>query len=179
MQESGNRFRLFLVAQRTQYAKKLRSIAVIGALIAVLLYQTQWLGLRPGLAILLTNQAGLASILIWRWTRLNKDLDLSKMDLPNTDVGHTFAAVWLEGEERLIKNLALIENVCQMIGFATLGYEIWIATGSLWLAVAIGLIYPLTAYFGLVRGQHRRAIRRLRTEREALMSSKSERQHII
>jgi len=53
-----------------------------------------------------------------------------------------------------------------MIGFLTLGYAFWASTRSLWLSLAIGFVYPVTAYFGLTRGKSLEAIKRIRAAKQ-------------
>ncbi len=160
-------FLSFLVFERARHAKRSRFAAVIAALIAVLFYQTQWLILRPGLAILLVGQACVALALFLKNAKLQKDLDRTKAGAINA----TAFPAWFEGEELFVKRLALFENACQMIGFAALGYGIWVPTRSLWLALAIGVAYPATAYLGITRKRNLKTIRQLRTGKEEVTFS--------
>ena len=153
MHSGDDPFRSFLVSERSRHAKRARFAAMMAVLIAILAYQTQWMFLRPGLLILLAGQAGVVLALVLRNAQLSKELPLSD---------------WFEREELFLKRLALFENACQIIGFITLGYELWIATRRLWLALAIGALYPATAYFGMARPRNQQAVRRLRTEKEKI-----------
>lgn len=167
MRDGDDRFLRFLISERASHTKRSRFAALMAILIGILLYQTQWLILRPGLSILLAGQAGVVLFLMLRNAKLSKDLDRGKI----SDTEEVSVPVWFEGEEAFIKRVAVFENACQAIGFVTLGYEIWVATGSLLLALAIAVVYPATAYFGITRGRNLKAIRRLRTEKEKLAIS--------
>ena len=169
-----DRFLSFLILERAYHAKRLCFAALLATLIAILLYQTQWLMLRPGLTILLFGQVGLVLSLTLRNVKLSKDLDRRKIDTTEA----SFPA-WLEREELFVKRLAVFESACQIIGFATLGYEIWVPTRSSLLALAIGVLYPATAYFGITRGKNLKAINRLRTEKEQVENSEYVRQNDV
>ncbi len=165
MSGAPDRFLFFVAVERARHLKQLRFASFVAALIAVLIYRTQWLILRPGLMILLAGQAGAAAFLLWRNTALSKDLNrinvgaMAKEAIP----------VWFKKEEQFVKHLALLESVCQVIGFVALGYGFWMATRTVWLALAIGVVYPATVYLGMTRVKNLRAIKQLRTEKQEIL----------
>jgi hypothetical protein len=58
---SGNtadRFSSFVAMERSRHGKRLYTAIFVALLIACLLYETQWLMLRPGLLVLLIGQLG-------------------------------------------------------------------------------------------------------------------------
>lgn len=172
MHGGKDRFLSFLLLQRALHTKRWRFAAVMALFIAILSYQTQWLILRPGLTILLTGQAGVVFLLLWRNAKLSQDLNRWKAAAAEEPLPAGAAeeplSTWFEAEEKFVKRLAIFETICQMVGFVTLGYEIWVVTRSLLLALAIGVVYPATSYFGITRVRNRKAIRQLRTEKREL-----------
>jgi len=123
-------------------AKRFCTALLVAALISYLLYQTQWPALRPGLTVLLAGQLLDALALLWRGLQPK----------PET-------AEWLQAELRFTSRLARADTIFQTAGFALLGYALWTSTQNLLLALAIGVLYPLTAYFGMTRPRNA-AIRR-------------------
>jgi hypothetical protein len=142
MHQSAGRFESLRLLQRARHGQRLWIATLVGGLIAVLLYQTQWPGLRPGLLVLLAGQAGDVLALSWRrW-------QLTRLET-------------LQTEERFMRRLARFDLVSQTTGFLILGYAIWTSTGNLWLAAGIGVVYPVTAYFGITRARNAAALRNL------------------
>ncbi len=123
-----------LAEWRSRNRKQMRVAFFVAALLALLLWQTVWLRLRPPLAILLLGQFGTGMALLMRNRSLIRSAD------------PTFAE-----ELTFTVRLASFEYGCQMIGFAWLGYEFWAATNSLLVAILIGVVYPVSAYWGLAR----------------------------
>ena len=173
MQGALDQFVSFVVLEQTSHRKRLRFAGLVAAFIAILVYQTQWLVLRPGLLVLLAGQAGVAVALFLRSGRLAKDLDRAKAG----GLAEAAISAWFDGEELFVKRLALYENGCQLVGFAVLGYEFWLATRSQLLAFGIGLIYPATVYFGSTRGRSGKAIRQLKLQKEAVASGRGSASH--
>ena len=167
MQEATERFLSFLTSERARHSRRLRLALLLAALIAVLLYQTQWFILRPALAILLVGQTGAVLALLWKNRAITKDLDRWKT-APFEEVT---VLDWFAAEERFVKRLSLFESGCQLMGFAALGFEFWMATRSLWLAVAIGFFYPVSSYFGVTRRRNRDVIKKLRSEKQQVALS--------
>ena len=162
-----DRFVLFVEAERARHIKRWRVAALLAALIAVLLTQTQWIPLRPGLGILLAGQMGVALALVSRNLNLSKHLDSRR----NGAFGEAALPGWFASEESFVRRLSIFEAGCQMLGFMALGYEFWIVTHSLWLALAIGLVYPATAYLGMARRSNLQRVREIRNEREKQCAS--------
>ncbi|MDQ2774834.1 MAG: hypothetical protein M3Y57_07915 [Acidobacteriota bacterium] len=136
----------------------------MAALIALLIYQTQWLLLRPGLTILLAGQVGAVLVLCIKNTKLLRDLDCGKA---RASEAPDFLA-WFDEEETFVRRLAFFQNGCQMIGFVALGYEFWVSTRNLWLAITIGCVYPATVYWGATRRSNLKTIRRLRKQKKEI-----------
>ena len=165
MQGTIDRFLLFVVTERARHTKRLRLPSLMVVLIAILLYQTQWPVLRPGLAILLAGQAGVMVALFLRSVTLAEDLNRR-----NSGVLDGAAVVaWFAGEEAFVKRLAFFESGCQTLGFAALGYAFWTATQSLWLALAIGLVYPITTYLGITHRRNLKTLRQLEAEKQEIV----------
>jgi hypothetical protein len=72
-------------------------------------------------------------------------------------------------EERFIQRLTLFETACQVTGFLLLGRALWMATGSLLLALAIGVVYPMTLYVGLTRRKTAASLREIRQIRKVML----------
>jgi hypothetical protein len=68
-----------------------------------------------------------------------------------------------------VKYSAGFENGVRTIGLVVLAYEFWVPTRNLWVALALGVVYPVTAYFGMVRGNIARTIQQLRTQKSELL----------
>jgi len=130
---------------------------LVGALISYLLYQTQWPALRPGLMVLLAGQAVDALALLWR----------------GSQTASVLSAQWLNAELRFTNRLARIDTVFQTAGFLLLGFALWTSTRNSWLALAIGVIYPLTAYFGMTRPRNAAITRELTLKLEKLLEEGS------
>ena len=164
MGRSRELFFSFVVSERSHHARRLRFAGLMCVLILGLLYETRWWGLRPGLAILLAGQAGVVVTLFFRNKQLSKTLAARGTQAPQEN---SFTA-WFEGEEALARRLMFFESACQMLGFAVLGYEFWVATRSLWIALGIGVVYPITIYFAMTRRKHVNMIRHLVIKKEEI-----------
>ncbi len=144
-------------------SKQMRFALAVAAVIALLLWQTVWLRLRPPLGILLLGQFGVAVALFMR----SKSLAASaKTALPATEpqVHKTFSE-----EQSFSFRLATFEYTCQFVGFVWLGYEFWLATRSLPVAILICVVYPLSAYWGLARPRMAKRKRLLKSEEEKIL----------
>lgn len=139
--------------------KRLRFAALIAVLISALLWRTQWLALRPGLALLLMGQLCATAMLLYRTTALSRALSEAR-NQPRSD-----ALTWFASEQTFVRRLALFENSLRFIGFFLLAYGFWQATRSLWLAFAIGVIYPAAAYIGIDRKNLQRTLRELQVQK--------------
>jgi len=147
-----------LALQRNR--KQLRFAALVAVLIAALLWRTQWLTLRPGLALLLMGQLCATAMLLYRTTVLSKALAETRSR------SRSDALAWFASEQTFVQRLALFENALRFIGFFLLAYGFWQATRSLWLAFAIGVIYPVAAYFGIGRTNTQRTLRELQVQKK-------------
>jgi hypothetical protein len=162
MQGAGERFLLFVVLERDRHIRRLRLPSLTAVLIGVLLYQTQWLILRPGLTILLAGQVGVVVALLLRSTALSEDLNRLNAGVLNQEA----VRAWFEKEEAFARRLALFESGCQAIGFIALGYAFWVTTQSYFLALMIGIVYPATVYFGITRRRNLRMFKQIRAEKQ-------------
>jgi hypothetical protein len=152
------RFSSFVSIVRERHVKHMRFALVVAVLIALLLWQTQWIALRPALILLLLGQVGTAAILLNRRTPFSKSPDLDEAGM----------LAWFDTEAVFVKYLAVFENGVRAIGLLVLAYEFWMTTRNLWVALALGVVYPMTAYFGMVRGSISRTIRQLRIQKNEI-----------
>jgi hypothetical protein len=157
MPSPSDQFFSFIASERANHRRRLRVAAILCIIIAALLYSTEWIVLRPGLTILLIGQGGVACALLFRNHQLGETLGYQK----GGAIEKHFFAPWFDGEISFVRRLSFFESLCQIVGFVVLGYEFWIASRSLWLALAIGAIYPSAMYFGISRKANRKAIRDL------------------
>jgi hypothetical protein len=166
LNDATDRFLSFVAVERRRHSSRVYVASLVAVLIALLLYQTQWLYLRPGLIVLLGGQVGDVLALLLRSVQLASDMRNKKPGL----VTGAALNLWFKREELFIKNLAIFDGACQIIGFLALGYAFWISTSSLALALAIGLVYPVTFQFGISRRKVSGAIKELRNKRHELAS---------
>ena len=157
--ESASRYdqAIDLALQRNR--KQLRFAALVAVLIAALLWRTQWLTLRPGLALLLMGQLCATVMLLYRTATLSKALAKTRSR------SRSDALAWFASEQTFVRRLALFENALRFAGFLLLAYGFWQATRSLWLTLAIGVIYPVAAYFGIGRTNTQRTLRELQVQK--------------
>lgn len=165
MQGAPSRFVQAVAHARQRNSTHLRFAALVSILIGALLWRTQWLTLRPGLIVLLIGQLGATTILLYRRLTLKKNL----YEAESGDGSE--APLWFALEATFIKRLAVFENGLRLIGFVLLAYGFWVATRSPWLAVAIGIVYPITAYFGIGRANTQRTLRDLEIQKNKLEAS--------
>jgi hypothetical protein len=158
MRSAVEQFSSFVALARQRHAKHIRFSLLVGLLIAALLWQTQWITLRPALFLLLIGQFGTAAILFNRRAALSKRLDLDKAGM----------LAWFDTEEGFVKYLTAFENGIRTVGLMVLAYGFWLPTRNLGVALALGVVYPIIAYFGLVRGNLARTIRQLRMQKSEL-----------
>jgi hypothetical protein len=156
MQSALERFLSFVTLARQRHVKQMRFALLVAALIALLLWQTQWLTLRPALLLLLIGQLGTSAILFNRRIALSKKLDWDEAGM----------LTWFVTEEKFVKYLAVFENGVRTLGLMVLAYGFWVSTRNLWLALTLGIFYPVIAYFGMVRGNLSRTIRRLKSQQD-------------
>ncbi len=136
----------YVVAARARYAKQMQSSGLIAVLLAVLLWETKWPSLRPGLIVLLVSYAGSALLAFYR-----------KQDASS-------GPSWFDREQRWLTRLMLFETISRTAGFLALGYGFWVPTRSVTVAVLLGVVYPAATYFGLERRKYQRRMRALRAE---------------
>jgi hypothetical protein len=157
---TNERFLSFVEAVRRRHQKRFYTASLVGALIALLLYQTEWLYLRFGLVVLLVGQAGNVLALLVRNYQLARDVKQKNSGIVN----------WFEREEFFVTYLAIFDSACQMVGFLGLGYAFWISTRNAWIALAIGVVYPATVYLGITRRRHVGETSELRAKKQELQS---------
>lgn len=165
MQGAPSRFVQAVAHAQERTTAHLRFAALVSILIGALLWRTQWLTLRPGLIVLLVGQLGATAILLYRCLALKKNLREAQSG------GESEPLLWFAWEAAFIKRLAAFENSLRIIGFVLLAYGFWRATKSPWLAVAIGVVYPIAAYFGIGRASTRRTLRDLELQKNKLEAS--------
>jgi hypothetical protein len=158
MQMALERFSTFVAQARQRHARNLRFALVVGVLIAVLLWQTQWVALRAALFLLLLGQIGTAAILFHRQRALGKLQPLNASGM----------LAWFASEERFVKYSSAFENGVRTLGLLFLAYAFWMATRNLGIALVLGVAYPVTVYFGMVRGNVARAVRQLKSQRSEI-----------
>jgi len=168
MQDSTARQLQVIALAQARNARHLRFAALVAVLVALLLWRTQWVTLRPGLIVLLIGQLGAALLLLYRNASLSRDL----RRLQNTSsAAERSSLTWFDGEEAFVKRLALFENGLRLVGFALLAYGFWLPTRSIFIALAIGVAYPVTAYFGIGRRTTVRTLRDLEAQRNELQAA--------
>lgn len=165
MHGAPSRFAQAVAHAQQRNSAHLRFAALVSILIGALLWRTQWPTLRPGLIVLLIGQLGATAILLYRSLMLKKKLH--EVD----SGGESEPPLWFASEAAFIKRLAIFENSLRIIGFLLLAYGFWKATKSPWLALAIGVVYPIAAYFGIGRANTRRALRDLEIQKNKLDAS--------
>ena len=155
------------ILAHTDHSRNKKAAALLGALMAVLLWQTRWPSLRAGLVVLVMGQLVVVAMLTRRNWAIAKSLEgLRKENGPGADL-----LGWFDQEESFAKRLTLIENAIRLVGFLMLAYGFWYATGSIAVAVLLGIFYPVIAYFGIVRKKHLRNISKLKAQRSHLQKT--------
>lgn len=162
MNAAADQFLEFVQLERSRNFRRTYIAGFVAALVAILLYETQWLSLHAGLVVLLIGYLGDVLALILRNVQLAKDLD-RKTALAMNEAAYT---IWFAREEIFVKRLAFFDAASQMIGFLTLGYAFWASSRSLWLSLVIGFVYPVTAYFGMTRRRGLEAIKQIRAKKQ-------------
>lgn len=163
MSSNLDRFRALIIEMRKRNSKRMRFAELMAAIFAALLWKTAWLALRPGLAILLVGQVALVFVLIYRSVRLSRDLKRPSSDVTKGDV-----LAWFDDEQAFSTRSRLLENGTRMIGLIVLAYGFWKMTGNVWIAVAIGVVYPASSYFGLMRRTSLSASQYLRKRKDEI-----------
>ena len=152
------RFAFFVENARTRAVKQFRFSLLIAVLIGVLLWQTQWLSLRPGLLILLAGQVLLAGAFLYRTSALKK------VSAPSRDE----MLRWVMTEQKFVIFSALGESLMRIIGFAVLAYGFWTATHILWISLLLGVLYPVISYFGIARRNTRQLLKHLEQQKDEI-----------
>jgi len=116
--------------------KRMRFALLVAALISLLLWNTQWSAIRPGLCVLLAGQMALAAFLFFR----NRQLGPS---------GN--AAEWLESDASARRRATWLEQGSRVLGFMLLALGFWRSTGNVLVSVALGLVYPLVSFWAFKR----------------------------
>ena len=60
-----------------------------------------------------------------------------------------------DSEQAFWTRLRLVDNFQRTLGFAVLGYGFWSATHNLWLALALGVLYPVVSALGVFNRRNR------------------------
>jgi hypothetical protein len=166
MQSALERFSSLVALAHARHGKRIRFAVLMALLIAVLLWRTQWPTLWPGLAILLCTQLGAALLLLHRNRQLSRYLHHLRSETQNIGI----SLHWFDTEQSFLKHLALFENGARMIGFIALAYGFWVPTRSLWIALTLGLIYPVVVYFGMGRLNTKRTMNDLQGQKDEMQA---------
>lgn len=75
---------------------------------------------------------------------------------------------WYKKEQVYVSWLSLFENAFRGVGFLALAYGFWRATGQIWVAILLGIVYPAVAYFGMSRRAEQSQIKRLDAQRHEM-----------
>lgn len=161
MQDLGARYLHAMKDAQQRNAKHLRFATLIAILVGLLLWRTQWPALRPGLIVLLVGQIGVALMLLLRNVLLARRQ--RSMRNPADQVGFLR---WIDSEAAFIRLLASVENWSRLVGFAFLAYGFWLSTRSVLIPAIIGVIYPVTVYFGIARKNMARTLKELEARRD-------------
>ena len=140
---------------RLRNKKRIRSSLLVALVVALLLWNTQWPAIRPGLFVLLVGQIALAGFLFIRSRQIEATTDLD---------------LWFDREASAMRFAGWLENGSRLVGFAILAFGFWRSTHNLPLSLALGLVYPLVIYWGLTRAATRRETRALNSHRLRLKS---------
>lgn len=161
MQDLGARNLKAMNDAQQRNAKHLRFATLIAILIGLLLWRTLWPALRPGLTVLLVGQIGAALMLLFR----NILLARRRQEVMRDPADQVSFQRWIDSEAVFIRLLASVENWSRLIGFVFLAYGFWLSTRSLLIAAVIGVIYPVTMYFGIARKNTARTLKELEARR--------------
>ncbi len=156
----NDRLAAVIDAARRRHLATVRADGIIALLLGALLWFTQWPSLRIGLTILLIGYLCAVLLLLNRNRQLTRDIE---------NPTHS----WFDAEARFSSRLNILEGLTRTIGFVVLGYGFWRATGSIALALALGIGYPVAAYFGMERRKYLRTRQLLKSERDALFNNAS------
>lgn len=121
--------------ERDVITTRLRTSVLAAILIGFLVWYTEWPSLKIGLILLLFGQLGIAMMLLIR--------------------KRTAAAHITTSEDEFLWRLRVFDNCQRLVGFAALGYGFWTATRNVWLALALGILYPAVCAIGLFTRRNR------------------------
>jgi hypothetical protein len=158
-----NTFHSVIAEAQRRNAKRAHFAELIAVLLAILLWETKWLALRPGLVILLIGQLGVALVLILRNLRLSKDLERWSSSVEKDDL-----LAWFEAEGAFARRSTWFESGARLLGLIVVAYGFWAVTGNLWVALAIGVVYPVSLYFGMMRSSNAVTLQRLEKQRDEI-----------
>ncbi|MDQ2839741.1 MAG: hypothetical protein M3Y72_01605 [Acidobacteriota bacterium] len=149
----------------------MRSAAYVAVLLTALLWWTQWPSLQAGIIILLLGQLSIVAFYLLRNSRISRDLTRFE-DYPADGLS---LLSWFEEERTFSNRLVPVENVVRTIGFAVLAYGFWVATRSTSISLLLGVVYPVSTYFGMSRKKQQRTMTLITAQREevaALMETR-------
>jgi hypothetical protein len=145
---------------RSRISNEIRSAVLLAIVTAALLYFIRWPSLQPGLAIIVASRLIIAFALFRRNRAYRKTLD----DVRRDRIQGSSVVSWFDGEERFLKRVKFF-YAGPVVGVMILAYGFWMQTGSLWIAIALGLVYPASITIGIWRMYDVRGIRTLRRQR--------------
>jgi Ca2+/Na+ antiporter len=126
---------------RRRQKRKIGFSLLIAALIALLLWNTQWPFLKPGLIVLLAGQIAIAAFWTFRIRRRQQPDDLDAL---------------IEGEASANRQAVWLENGSRLLGFVLLAIGFWRTTGNVIVSLALGVVYPALSFWGFARSAKRR-----------------------
>jgi hypothetical protein len=114
VEAATDQFVAFIRVEHDNCVRRARSAALFSILILALLYRTEWTILRPGLAILLIGQLGVAVAYVVQAVRINRDSSVIR--------------IWFDRQRSSVRRAAWFKACCHWAGFAVLGYGLWRAS---------------------------------------------------
>lgn len=162
--KAAAKFPRWIALAHAEDVRHMRFVLFMTALLALLLWQTRWPSLRPGLGVLIIGQSAAALVVLRHRTQLVARLrELSSRNAADDEV-----LSWLKAEETYIKRSYLLESFLRAAGFVVLAYGFWAVTGRFWVAFALGVLYPVIVYFGMTRATIQRRLRGIDKQRAEL-----------
>ncbi len=162
MRAAIDRLCFFAVQARARNTKAMRSAAYVAVLLTLLLWWTQWPSLLAGIIILLFAQLSIVIFYLMRNSRISRELTRFE-DYPADGLS---LLSWFEDERIFSSRLVLLENVLRTVGFLVLAYGFWIATRSTFIFLLLGVVYPVSTYFGMSRKKQQRTIAQITAQKE-------------
>lgn len=165
MAPAAEKFSSFVALAQSRNFKEIRSNLLVAAVTAVLLYFIQWPALRAGLTVIVVSRVLLAAVSFRRHSSYRKLLDR----LSHDDFNTAGMMPWFDEEQKFVSRAKLL-YAGPILGLMILGYGLWVQTRNLWIAIALGVVYPASIAFGVWNANDVRAIRLIRKQRSLMAS---------